>query len=423
MLRGKWTKPSIILLLVWLVSRGASWTLFTPTISPDAREYLRMGSLFASLDLANITSNRPFGYGIIIAFLGAKPVLIVLFQQILSLSIALEVNKILDKTRLTGLWSILIPIAFLLYPLTLFLEFQLLSEIVTAFLLMKLTNVVINSQDHKFQKTLILLVFLLSLIALTRPNVLLLAFGIILFMKKLQPKFDYRKMLSIFFVSFLIAAISNFALIGKVFPSSSALTSGIAMHMLDAIPGYDANPALRDSISRAESEVRVNSPGSKYWAIQSGAQHYTESGYGNVDDELVKMNLTLLKEYPLLFLQSFFGSLFSSLYDNPNGFLPDQRFQLPSIVLFISFMFAMFFQFTIIGICFLIFFDDFLVTSTRFNVSFANNYIFAGLFLTLVVNAFVSPVEQSRYMFPLIPVMLIVCRSFLRQKKEHDRYE
>jgi hypothetical protein len=377
-----------------------------------------MGKFFASLNFGEVDSNRPFGYAMLIAFLGAKPVLIVFFQQIMSLLIALEIHKVLINTRLTGFWRIVLPITFLLYPLTLFLEFQILSEILTAFLLIKLANVVILSKNRRFNKTFIMLMTLLSLIVLVRPNVLPLALGLTLFTKIFQSIAKLKIIFLTFFLSFLIAGVSNFAIIGKVFPSSSALTSGIAMHMLDAIPGYDTNPVLSGYISRAEFEVRVNSPGSKYWAIQSGAKAYTDSGNENVDDELVKMDILLIKDYPLLFVESFFGSFFSTFYDNPNAFLPHQLIQFPSQALLISFLYALFFQFTLLLLCLLIFSRDFSINLREIRANYPTIYLNSGLFLTLGVNALVSPVEQNRYMFPLIPVMLIMCSGYFGQIKD-----
>ncbi len=418
LIRSKRFRSTNIILFVWLVSRSASWIFFKPTISPDSMEYLEMGKFFASLNFGEVDSNRPFGYAMLIAFLGAKPVLIVFFQQIMSLLIALEIHKVLINTRLTGFWRIVLPITFLLYPLTLFLEFQILSEILTAFLLIKMANVVILSKNRRFTKTLIMLMTLLSLIVLVRPNVLPLALGLTLFTKIFQSITKLKIIFLTFFLSFLIAGVSNFAIIGKVFPSSSALTSGIAMHMLDAIPGYDANPVLSSSISRAEFEVRVNSPGSKFWAVQSGTKAYTDSGNENVQDELVKMDIVLLKDYPLLFVESFFGSFFSTFYDNPNAFLPHQRIQLPLQALLISYLSALFFQFTLLLRCLLMFSRDFSIRLREIRANYPTIYLNSGLFLTLGVNALVSPVEQNRYMFPLIPVMLIMCSGYFEQIKD-----
>ena len=407
-----------IILFVWLVSRSASWIFLKPTISPDSMEYLEMGKFFASLNFGEVDSNRPFGYAMLIAFLGAKPVLIVILQQTMSLLIALEIHKLLPNKRLTGIWRIVLPITYLLYPLTLFLEFQILSEIFTAFLLIKLASVVILSKNRRLTTTLIMLMTLLSLILLVRPNVLPLALGLTLFTKIFQSIAKFKIIFFAFFLSFLIAGVSNFAIIGKVFPSSSALTSGIAMHMLDAIPGYDANPALSGFISRAEFEVRVNSPGSKFWAVQSGAKAYTDSGNENVQDELLKMDIALLKDYPLLFVESFFGSFFSIFYDNPNAFLPHQRIHLPSQALLISFLYALFFQFALLLLCLLMFSRDFSVKLREIRANYPTIYLNSSLFLTLGVNALVSPIEQNRYMFPLIPVMMIVCSGFFKQIKD-----
>jgi hypothetical protein len=402
------------ILLTWFISRLAAWQVFNPTLSPDSKEYIDIANALQSLQINDIEISRPFGYAFLIALFGAKPTLIVICQQFLSLGIAIDLFLILGRFGANKFWKALVPIGFLLYPLTFYLEFQALSEIFTAFLLVKVCKNLLTKTNKLNSRTNLKLLLLLALIALVRPNVLVFCFGLVFFpfsryALHLVTISRLRKIFVILTSSLLLAAFINFSITGRVFPSSNTLTAGVAMHMLDAVPNYTNNSNLTKYIIEAEMNSRAISPGSKYWAIQEGSLKYTEAGFTNVDQELRKMNVSLVSQFPLLYLQSVFGAFFSSVYANVNAFLPLQSFPIPEILLNLLVIYGIFFQS-------LLFFLILTFKASRQRNFYVVNNLKRRLeslvmpmtfVIFLLVNAAASPIEQGRYLFPIIPVMFL----------------
>ena len=202
--------------------------------------------------------------------------------------------------------------------------------------------------------------------------------------------------------------------------SSSALKVGVSMHMLDAVQSSSTNPKLVKSITENEIGLRQISPGSKYWAIQSGVeQTYPSTRYANTDqvDAIWSITRETLFKFPGIYVSSVMQSFFSNFYGDVNSFRPPARFHFKALY-YLDYLSGILLQSSLLLIG--LFLSVPLAIRNRVNsdsqlIGFT---AFLAVLATIFLNAIVSPVEQVRYLFPLIPSIILLCAFNLRAFNE-----
>ena len=166
-------------------------------MAPDSFEYLRIANSLWDQPSTSDAITRPYGYSVFVSVFGSNTEIVVAVQQILSLLIAIQLSHILKSLNIRPSRTILLPLFYLVYPLTIYLEFQILSEVFTAFLLITLVRHLFTKQILPKILHELVNIILFTLIALTRPNVLIVCLAILAFSsyKKLT-KFTFNGLFS-----------------------------------------------------------------------------------------------------------------------------------------------------------------------------------------------------------------------------------
>jgi hypothetical protein len=416
--------PILFIASVWFISRVFFHFIFSPTITPDSREFIQISNSFFDIDPTNLAINRPFGYSFILFLLNNSVLSLVILQNILTLLIGIQLHLILKRYEVNKRLTQALPILFMLYPLTAYLEFQVLSETYSTFLMISFINFVTRYKNFKVLFTITTI--FIALIVITRPNMLILVIFILVALLQSEIK-DHNlvgiikncfKVIVIVIPGVLLALCINLNVSGKITVSDEAFKSGIAMHFLDAIPSYQTSSGLSQAISDYEFELRKVSPGSKYWAVQNGSKSIGLDRDSALI-ELDAMDRELIKKYPLLYLQSVTSAFFSPFTANVNAYLPNLSSYFPTILGYIFILSSIMMQTILLfgAICVPLSVILYRRRTRLAKLDWQQILVIGGVVTFLLVNSLVSPIEQVRYLYPAIPILILILGKFWSYKE------
>lgn len=414
--------PLILLILVWLLTRLYHFIGYELFLATDSRDYLVAANAF-TFDASNESGlGRSFLYVFILKFFSENLLLLVALQATLSLYTSLLLYKVIERRVSNKLIALAFSIAFLIYPLTGYFEGQILTETFSAFLVLKFWESWERNCHHATTKSSTSTIFFAVLLTLHRPSFVVFIAAITI--PSLIKKFNLAPsaLVKILFpICISILFLTNLIFLGSFKTGNDPLKTGVAMHLVDTFPVDSNNSSLSKEISLAEAKLKTANPSNRYWAIQKGTENFTngntEIPIDSIRAELWERTLALLKQYPLLFLQSVNKSLFSVLFDDTHAFKPgesyrDAPFRISSLLGFGIFNAAM------LGVVMYSGFILFLAFYKISNFSRMDAITIMALIPCFLLHALTSPIEQIRYSFPLLSIMFILLASFIQKSSE-----
>ena len=238
-----------------------------------------------------------------------------------------------------------------------------------------------------------------------------------------EKKSEYRKIFAVAALTGIFTSlVFTYLLTGNLKTGQQTLKVGIAMHLVDTFPTQIANSEIAREISKYENVLKRSVPSNRFWAVQYGlAQYNKENPELDADvtsDQFWTLTKKLMKEYPFTYFKSVFTSFITLSVDDVTAFRPGSDFyDFPKFISMISGIIVSSFVFYVAILHNLLL--GFLNRQYRV-LLFSDRVltIAVPVFCTLVINAIVSPIEQSRYMFPLLSLLLLISARVLQINKE-----
>ena len=413
----------LVIFLVWLITRLYHFLGYEIFLATDSQDYLSSATQLSFSNSNQVGLSRSFLYVLLLKIFSSKLMVVVVIQGILSLYTSVLIFKVIKRRITNGKLPLVMSILFLVYPLTAYFEGQILTETISAFLILKLWESWERYNTEASSKSCTSLVLFSIALALHRPSLVVFIASISLLSlfrnTKLKKGLILKALLPL---SISVLLIANFLFLGTFKSGNDALKTGIAMHLIDTFATDAKISPLSKKISETELAMKAENPSNRFWAIQIGAQNFANSNR-EISTEVIGQELWirtvhLLKQYPLLFLQSVNKSFFSIFTDDAAAFKPGQSFR--DFPLRISSLLGFgIFNTLLLGGAYL-----YLVTSLLFGLLRTKYYnhldlvTVISLFPCLLLHAIISPIEQIRYAFPLFPIILIMFASFIHQVSE-----
>jgi hypothetical protein len=415
--------PHLVIFFVWLMTRTYHFLGYEIFLATDSKDYLSSATQLSLSNSNQVGLSRSFLYVFLLKIFLSKLICVVVIQGMLSLYTAFLIFKVIKRRIAKGQIPLVMSILFLIFPLTAYFEGQILTETISALLMLKLWESWERHNAEVSTKSGISLVLFSIALALHRPSFLVFIASISLLSLFRNVKLEKGLILKALLpLSISVLLIANFLLLGTFKSGNDALKTGIAMHLVDTFATDAEVSTLSKEISETELVLKTENPSNRFWAIQIGSQNFANSNKeistAIIGQELWIRTAHLLKQYPLLFLQSVNKSLFSVFTDDSAAFKPGGSFR--DFPLRISSLLGFgIFNSLLLGGVYL-----YLVASLLFGLLKIKYYnhldlvTLISLFPCLLLHAIISPIEQIRYAFPLMPIILIMFASFVHQVSE-----
>jgi hypothetical protein len=414
--------PQFLLISIWLLTRLYHFIGYELFLATDSKDYLAAANAL-TFGAANESGlGRSFLYVFILKFFSEKLLLLVGIQAILSLYTALLLYKVIDRRVRKKLIPLAFSIAFLVYPLTGYLEGQILTETISACLILKFWESWERNCHNPTTKSSASTLTFALLLTLHRPSFVIFIAAITL--PSLVKRFNLTPSILVrmlFPVCVIVLFLTNLFFLGSFKSGNDAVRTGIAMHLVDVFPIDAENSLISKEISLAEVSLKSANPSNRFWAIQKGTENFTsgntEVPIESIRTELWERTLVLLKQYPLLFMQSVNKSLFSVFFDDAHAFKPGESYK--DIPFRISTLLGFgIFNATFLGILLYSGFIFFLAFYRVSSYSRIDVVTLMALPPCLLLHAVTSPIEQIRYSFPLLSIMFVMTASFIQKSSE-----
>lgn len=404
-----------LLTIFWVGSRLLLNQRFNFETGLDTDDYLKVANAILSINFSELIILKPIGYPLLLAIAELTPLSLAFIQAILSFISAVQIYFLVQELTLSKKYSVLAFVLYSSYPLTYFFERQGMSETLAACLLIIGFRLVIRMvNDSNTNKSLVLGLVVFSL-HLTRPNLSIFFVVFFLFGVALKSNLSLRRARFFIFSGLVLAQLVTFSLEFS-FPTSptyamQGISEGIVEHMIDTLPASKTHQDLASSIIKSEMDIRSTNPGTRPWAVVHGEILFQEtSGKSRASAyrELLSLGIASAIKYPGLYLSSINASFFSIFSGDPNTYLPNSENEsrlLRGATLFLSLVIQnpIFLLGGFLPLLLLIFFrkrDIFPPNSLYLPVSI-------GFLACLLLIAIIYPVDQLRYIFPLIPILIV----------------
>jgi hypothetical protein len=408
--------PWAFIAIVWLFTRFFHFQNFELVLATDSSDYLRAAQ---ELNLSNQNDpnlSRSFLYVVILRFFSQNISALVYMQIFLTLFSAFLMLRILLARKASKRIATAVVILYLVFPMTAHFEGQILTENLSLFLLLVFFTFWEDSIKLRSSKSLSFAILIAVSLVLHRPNYIVFVTIIVIvsWLQKRKSLFGVKRLM-IIPICFSTLIGLNFVTSGTLQVGGNLLRTGIAMHLVDTFATDRQNSAMSREIDLSENTIKAENPSNRYWAVQDGSKEFLRSKNlsWDVDEVLWERTKILLKEYPLLFAQSVNNSFFSVLVTDSGAFRPTGGFRdLPNKVSNILGLLVLgptvFFGLWLYLFYLLAFFGRGNKNQSREDLP----YVIAILGVS-VLNAIVSPIEQGRYIFPFLPIVLILGTRFL----------
>ncbi len=421
------TNPWVLIVSAWFLTRIYHFQHFKLFLATDSSDYILAAQQLNLGDENGRALNRSFLYVSILKFFENNLLLLVYSQILFTLITALlMLNLLLSQLKRQSL-AVTLTLIYLIFPMTAHFEGQILTENLSTFLLTLFFFFWSKWNKHPTGKRFLVAAIIAVALVLHRPNYIIFV-SVVIFISWLQSRKEPNANSRLFIIPVCIAVLMglNFLTTNNLQVGGDLLRTGIAMHLVDTFASDKQDSDISREIDLSENKMKSENPSNRYWAVQDGFKQYLK--LKNIEDDsgdvLWERTKSRLQEYPLLYIQSVNSSFFSVLVTDASAFQPGKTFRsLPSKV-------SIFIGLLILGptIFFGVWMYFFLLLSllrkgaekqTGSDLPFVMGIIGVG-----VVNAVVSPVEQGRYIFPLLPIALILLSRFfsvlVSQQKKSD---
>ena len=409
------SKTVLLLGLFWLGSRILLNQIFSFHIGLDTDDYLKVANAIISFDFSKLVILKPIGYPLFLAMVQLTPLSIGFMQAMLSFVTAFQIYFLVHELTRNRNFSTFSFLLYSVYPLTYFFERQGMSETFASLLLVSGLRLVIsmaNNSSANKKWALGLVVFTLHL---TRPNLSIFFLVFFLIGIFVSSNLTLKRSRYIILTAIVLAQLVTSSL-ELSFPTSpkyavQGISEGIVEHMLDTLPASKTHQDLASSIITSEMEVRASNPGTRIWAIPHGVILFQEtSGESRASAyrELLALGISSAIEYPGIYISSINASFFSIFSGNPNTYLPgaesaSKLLRGATLIICLVIQNLIFILGGFLPFLMLVFVrrrGNFLSNTLIFPISI-------GFLACLLLNAIIYPVDELRYIFPLIPILIV----------------
>ena len=408
--------PWVLIVLAWFLTRIYHFQHFKLFLATDSADYIVAAQQLNFGDENQKTLNRSFLYVSILKLFGDNLSLLVYFQILLSLFTALLMLKLLLSQLHRQNLAVIFTFLYLIFPMTAHFEGQILTENISAFLLMLFFFFWSKWEKDPTGKGFSFATIIAITLVLHRPNYIVFVF-VVIFISWLQHRKDTQANVRLIVIPVCVSVLLglNFLTTNNIQVGGDLLRTGIAMHLVDTFASDKQNSEISREIDLSENKMKSENPSNRYWAVQDGFKQYLKlkSIEDDRGDILWERTKNRLQEYPLIYIQSVNSSFFSVLVSDASAFQPGKTFRsLPNKV-------SILIGVLILGptIFFGVWMYFFLLLSLeRKGVKKQRGsdlpFVMAIIGVSFV-NAIVSPVEQGRYIFPFLPIAFILLSRFL----------
>jgi 4-amino-4-deoxy-L-arabinose transferase-like glycosyltransferase len=408
--------PWVLIVSLWLLTRIYHFQNFKLFFATDSSDYILAAQQLNIGDENNINLNRSFLYVFVLKLFENNLSLLVFSQVLLSLFTALLMLKVLFSQLKRRSLAVTLTSLYLIFPMTAHFEGQILTENLSTFLLMLFFFFWSKWGKHPSGKAFLLAALIAVALVLHRPNYIVFVFIVVL-ISWLQCHKDKNANLRLIVIPVCISVLMglNFITTNSIQIGGDLFRTGIAMHLVDTFASDKQNSEISREIDLSENKIKSENPSNRYWAVQDGFKQYLKLKKieGDRGDILWEQTKNRLQEYPLLYLQSVNSSFFSVLVSDASAFQPGKTFRsLPSKVSILIGLLIL--GPTIFFGVWMYFFLLLFLVAKRDKKQLGSDLPFVLAIIGVsVVNAMVSPVEQGRYIFPFLPIALILLSRFI----------
>ena len=127
--------PVLFLALLWLITRGILFACYEPVTYADSGTYLRLAQQIINLDFTGYDGQRTPGYPLLLALMAENNFALWLVQSVIALMTAFLVYALLRRVGISTAWALAAAVINLLTLNALFFEPAVMTETITAFLL------------------------------------------------------------------------------------------------------------------------------------------------------------------------------------------------------------------------------------------------------------------------------------------------
>ena len=127
--------PILLLTLLWLITRGILFACYEPVTYADSGTYQRLAHQLMTLDFTGYDGQRTPGYPLLLALVAENNFALWLVQSVIALLTALLVYALLRRVGISTAWALTAAAINLLTLNMLFFEPAVMTETLTAFLL------------------------------------------------------------------------------------------------------------------------------------------------------------------------------------------------------------------------------------------------------------------------------------------------
>lgn len=312
----------LILSIAVLVRVIIAITYSAITISPDSEDYITLSKLLTEFNLENYPGNRTPGYPFLLALANNNLVITVIFQLflgLLSTYFLFDFSLRKTKNNNTAFWVAFITTSFMQF---LFFEFAILTETLTAFLVIFSFWIIERYQLFTAKtpkKYYLLLSIVLSWLYLTKPLFIYfsLGFSIFFFVKqfKFKKKDAFIKSAIVILIPFLAYFTWNNFNKQNIGYFTNTYYFGInlsqtATSFFEKAPNEDA--LIRDIFVRKRDSIVKEKDDKAYpmtiWYVFDELIKKTQLSPQDLSAELGRISKNLFKKHPDLYAKQVFKS-------------------------------------------------------------------------------------------------------------------
>ncbi len=314
--------PILLLAVLWLITRGLLFAYYEPMTYTDSGTYQRLAHQIMSLDFTGYNGQRTPGYPLLLALVADNHFILWLAQSVLAFMTAYLVYLLLRQAGISTAWALLAGVVNLLTLNTLFFEPAVLTETLTAFLLVTVSYLMAAMVCGRAgTASPWVLGLATSLLVLTRSQyIALIPVFLLLLWWFVRAR---RAMTLLIFLFVAVGPVLGWAAFNKqqtgYFTITTLLGYNLSNHsgdLMEHAPDKDA--VLRDIFLKYRNRKMANT-GSPYMAIFDARQEMRRvTGLSEIglSRELQRISVNLFMAYPVDYLRSV-GEAWLSYWTEP----------------------------------------------------------------------------------------------------------